>query len=451
MAWQTGPGKRHAPLTPAVLEQGSPTTASGRTRTYLHVDMDAFFAEVETRDNPGLRGKPVAVGGGPGKRGVVTSANYIARRFGLKAGMTSFEAQKRCPEVIFLPVNGSKYTYVSAQIMTALERFSPQVRPLSVDEASLDITDCERHFGSAQNLGRELKELISLKFRLPCTVGIGHNRLVAKMAANLGKPDGLLELNKDNAAATFAPLPVQKMVGIGDATRIALEQLGIVTLGDLAKCPDSHLKVRFGILGHNLKKMARGEWAGRMRMDDEREPEEKSIGHQRTFGENISDVSQLKARLVGLTEMVARRVRRAGVVGQVLTLQLRYTNFDTPHHQLKMPVPTDDEETLIEYAWRLLGELWVPGSEVRLLGLSLGNLSPKSEWTGQLDLFASKHNRRRDNLYEAIDALRDRFGEKTVARLMGGRFQEKKRRGSSEEIIPFANRVRLQQAHEAVK
>jgi len=443
MGWQKGPGSRYAPLTPAVLDPGCEEHSPEIPRTYLHIDMDAFFASVEERDNPDLKGKPVAVGGGPGKRGVVTTANYVARKFGLHSGMSSFEAQKKCPDAVFLPINGSKYIYVSAQIMAALESFSPIVRPLSVDEASLDITGCDRHYGNLAMLGQAIKDKIREKFELPCTVGIGPNRLIAKMAANIGKPDGLLVLDSEGAAKAFAPLPVDKMVGIGKSTSAALEGIGIRTLGDLANCSDYKLKNRFGIIGPNMKKMARGEWAGRMRLDDERAPIEKSIGHSRTFSENISDIVELRCRLVGLSEMGARRVRRAQVVGQVLTLKLRYPDFRTPSHQMRMPSATDDEETLIDYAWKLLSELWNPGAPVRLLGVSLRELAPKKEWSGQLNLFSLRRQRRACDLHEALDTLRDRFGENVVSRAMSGRYKGKPKRGSSGEIIPFGHRLSM--------
>ncbi len=429
--------KRHAPLNPAVLDPGEKGATGNKPRLYLHIDMDAFFAAVEMRDNPDLRGKPVAVGGGPGNRGVVTTASYEARKFGVKSGMPAMEAKRRCPQIIFLPVNGSKYTYVSALIMKLLENFSPSVRPLSVDEASLDVTGTQRLFGSPASLGQRIKSEIQRRFHLPCSIGIGPNRLVAKMAANLSKPDGLLQLTQKEAERTFAELPVDKMIGIGKSTAQALEQLGIITLGDLAKCPDYTLKNRFGILGPVLSQMARGEWAGRMKQDDEREHEEKSIGHQRTFGKDIADEKDLKARLVGLSEMVARRVRRARFVGEVLRLKIRTTDFKTPHHQMKLPQPTDDEAVIIEYSWKLFQEIWIPGTPLRLLGLSLATLSPKEEWSGQLDLFYSKTKQRACDLYEAMDNLRDRFGERIIARAMGGRFGEKSRRGSISEIATF--------------
>lgn len=403
----------------------------------LHVDMDAFFASVEERDNPHLKGRPVAVGGSTGKRGVVTAANYCARKYGLKAGMPSGQARKLCPHAVFLPVNGRKYVFVSAQIMAELESFSPKVRPLSVDEASLDISDSEQLFGGPEELGRQLKNRIVSRFGLPCTVGIGPNRLAAKMAVNMCKPDGLLVLKTANIANALAPLPVGEMVGIGKSTRAVLEQMGIFTLGQLAAASDYALKIRFGIHGPTLKKMARGEWAGRMKKDDERGPEEKSIGHQRTFAENITDIECLRAKLVGLSEMVGRRVRKGGYSGRVLTLTVRYSDFHTITHQTRLPEPTDDEETLIVYSWRLLSEVLKKEVPIRLLGLSLGEVAPKNETNRQLDLFNARRVHRMEKLHCALDQLRDRFGEKVVTRAMGGRYQSRSNRGSFEDIVPL--------------
>lgn len=432
-------GHHHAPLSLAVLDPGTRPTKSGRPRLYLHIDMDAFFASVEVRDNPEYIGKPVVVGGGPGNRGVVTTASYEARVFGIHAGMPAMEAKRRCAKLIFLPVNGRKYTYASAVIMKILEGFSPYVRPLSVDEASVEITGTERLFGKPTELARKIKEKIYHKTHLPSTIGIGPNRLIAKMAANLGKPDGILQFDQQQALETFSTLPVDKMIGIGKSTKKTLESLGIFTLGELGDFPERLLKGTFGINGPVLKQMARGEYAGRMQLHEDREPEEKSMGHQRTFGKNISEKGELRVRLVGLAEMVARRARRAKVVGRVLTLKLRYTDFKTPHHQTILPVPTDDEETLIEYSWKLLDEIWIKGKPLRLLGLSLNRLAPNTVWSGQLDLFTLKSRQRLEDLYEAVDTLRDKFGEKVVSRVMGGRYENREKLRSASDIVPFGH------------
>ncbi|MDP8239505.1 MAG: DNA polymerase IV [Candidatus Hatepunaea meridiana] len=427
MSWHHDKHNPHTIISPATLENVTKNPfRSDIERTFLHIDMDAFFASVEIRDNPALEGRPVAVGGSHGNRGVVTAANYIARKYGLKAGMTAVEARRRCPHAVFLRVRGEKYTYVSAQIMAALERFSPDMRPLSVDEASLEITGCLKLYGGAVRIGEEIKQLIWSKFRLPSTVGIGPNRLVAKMAANLGKPDGLLVIHSEEAAEVFAPLPVDKMIGIGKATTNALNGIGITTLGQLAKAPDRLLKSRFGILGPVMKKLARGEWSGRMRKDEDRGPIERSIGHQRTYGEPISDPAALKAKLVALAEMVARRVRRARMVGRVLTLTIRYTDFTTISHQSVLPVITDDEDELILHAWRLLNEALEEKRKVRLLGLSLGRLKSKEKHDRQLDIFFSNLKLKHEELHNALDNLRDRFGERVIARAMGGRWEPRK-------------------------
>ncbi|MCF7809958.1 DNA polymerase IV [bacterium] len=424
MAWHHDKHGRHAILSPATLENATrdPSDQSVE-RTFLHIDMDAFFASVEIRDNPHLEGRPVAVGGSSGNRGVITAANYEARKYGLGAGMTAVEARKRCPNVIFMPTRGPKYTYVSALIMAALEKFSPDVKPLSVDEASLEITGCLKLYKSAVELGSDVKKTIKERFNLPCTVGIGPNRLVAKMAANLGKPDGLMIIKTDEVAEIFAPLSVRKMIGIGKATEAALDRIGIRTLGQLAAAPDALLKSRFGILGPVMSKLARGEWSGRMKKDDDRDFCEKSMGHQRTYGEPLSNPEDMRAKLVALSEMVARRVRRAKMVGRVLTLTIRYTTFETISHQVRLPFVTDDEEHLIKYAWRLLSEALEEGKQVRLLGLSLGVLSDKEKDDRQLDLFLSKEKLKRECLYSALDNIRDRLGERVIARAMGRRWE----------------------------
>ncbi|NQU04918.1 MAG: DNA polymerase IV [Calditrichaeota bacterium] len=390
--------------------------------------MDAFFASVEIRDNPFLEGRPVAVGGSSGNRGVITAANYEARKFGLGAGMTAVEARRRCPNVVLMPTRGQKYTYVSALIMAALEKFSPDVKPLSVDEASLEITGCLKLYKSAMELGKDVKKTIWDRFHLPCTVGIGPNRLVAKMGANLGKPDGLMIIKADEAADVFAPLSVRKMTGIGRATEAALDRIGIRTLGQLAAAPEALMKGRFGILGPVMSRLARGEWSGRMKKDEERHVGEKSMGHSRTYGEPLSSPEQMKAKLVALSEMVARRVRRAKMVGRVLTLTIRYTDFRTISHQVRLPWVTDDEEHLIRYAWRLLTEALEAGKQVRLLGISLGVLTDKEKDDRQLDLFTAKIKQRRECMYTAMDNLRDRMGERVIARAMGRRWEPYDRR-----------------------
>lgn len=400
-------------------------------RTFLHVDMDAFFVSVEERDNPALRGRPAAVGGGPGKRGVVTSPNYRAREFGVKAGMPLGQALRLCPRLITLPVRAGKYLFVSAGIMSALEEFSPEVRVLSVDEASLDVTGLGGRFGGYEGLGRAVKTMIRGRFGLPCTVGIGVNPLVAKVAAGLAKPDGLMVVESGSERALLAPLPVDKLPGIGPSTATALHRLGITRLGQLANAPERLLKSAFGVMGPVLAEMARGEWSGRMRQDEERGFGAKSIGHQRTFAENLSDPEALRTELVGLAEAVARRARADGYAGRTLTLTIRYADFQTHSHQTVLPEATADEEILIAYAWRLLAEALKSGRAVRLLGLSLGRVSAGLWPVRQGDLFGA--GAKRERLYGAMDRLRDRYGERVIGRAMGGRW--KPRRGAG--IVPF--------------
>ena len=397
-----------------------PETKSVTDKLYLHVDMDAFFASVEMRDNPALKGHPVAVGGSSdGRKGIITAANYTARKFGLKAGMPAIEAKRRCPKVIFVKLDSRKYTYASAQIMDILEGFTPEVRILSVDEASLEISGILWRYGTPVAVGQAVKDMITCRCNLPSTVGIARNRLVAKVAADTSKPDGLRYLVPGSEAAYLAPFPVSKMCGIGPATEVALGKLGLKTLGELAVASEELMKLRLGVLGPWMVQMARGEYVGRMQQDDARGSDEKSMGHERTFGKPVTDHSELKGWVVALAEMVARRVRNGAMVGRVLTMKLRYSDFDTLHHQSVMPEPTDDEEMLILQGWKLLDQCWKQGRAVRLLGLSLGALTPKDESAMQMSLFVGKQIIRREALYKALDSLKDRFGEKIILRAMG--------------------------------
>lgn len=411
----------------------------GRAAAFLHLDMDAFFASVEERDNPQLKGRPVVVGGSAlGRRGVVTSANYIARRYGIKAGMPLGEAARLCPRAVFLPVNPPKYTYLSAQIMEALESITPDVVPLSVDEASLQVSGVLHLYPNGVALCQQVKDLIRGRFNLPCTVGMATNPLVAKIAADVAKPDGLLVIAPGSEAEFLAPLEVDKMTGIGPATAEHLRRLGIRRLGDLAAYPAALLRLHFGKNGPLMARAARGEWVGGdaviRRESPHRSPEmlfgasgvylapeEKSIGHERTFSEDVRDELCLRAWIVLLAEMVSRRARRAGKVGKVVVLKLRYTDFTTLHHQATLEEPTQDEEVLFQTGWRLLDEVWERGRPVRLLGLSIHHLSDDGEFSSRWLLF----QRVRPNLpalYRAADLLRDRYGEQVIGRAMGRLF-----------------------------
>jgi len=385
--------------------------------------MDAFFVSVEVRDNPALKGKPCAVGGSSGNKGIITAASYEARKFGLRAGMSSLEAHRLCPSCIFLPTDAHKYTYASAQIMDLLESFSPDVKVMSVDEASLEISGCLRLFGSPEDVGRQVRAAIRQRVNLPSTVGIASNRLVAKVAADASKPEGLRYILPGTEAAFLAPMPVEKMCGIGPATGKVLNRLGFKTLGELAQASDEIMRLRFGILGPALAQMARGEYAGRMVHDDERGSLEKSMGHERTFHEPVANEDDLRAWIVALGEMVARRARQAEMVGRVLTLKLRYTDFETLSHQSVLPVTTADEELIISHGWRLLGEAWQKGRPVRLIGLSLGELKEQKSLPGQLDIFLGRELIKREALYRAVDELKDKFGEKAVLRAMGQKWR----------------------------
>ncbi|MFN3821988.1 MAG: DNA polymerase thumb domain-containing protein, partial [bacterium] len=350
------------------------------------------------------------------------------------------EAKRLCPQAVFLPVRPHKYTYLSAQIMSALEEITPQVYPLSVDEAVLQVTGVLHLYSGGEDLCIKVKEMIRDRFSLSATVALASNPLVAKVAADVAKPDGIQVIYPGAEADFLSPLEVEDMPGVGPATAEQLRKLGIRKLGDLASYDQRILKLYFGKNGPILARAARGEWVG-WRSDEktlasrlDREPEmrfgdsgvylaseEKSIGHERTFGEDILSRGVLRAWIVLLAEMVARRARRAGKVGRVLVLKLRYHNFVTLHHQCSLEEPTTDEDVLISAGWRLLDEVWQAGKAVRLLGLSLHHLEEETI-SSRNSLFHWRSPLKLHYLYQALDGLRDRYGENIVGRAMGRYF-----------------------------
>jgi len=394
---------------------------------YLHVDMDAFFVSVEMRDDPTLKGHPAVVGGGSGNKGIITAANYEARKYGLKAGMTVVEARRKCPKCIFVPMHVEKYIDASRKVFALLDRFSPDVKVLSVDEASVEISGLYRLFGPPEEIGRRIRMAIRENVNLPATVGIASNRLIAKVAADLAKPDGLSYVPPGTEAAFLSPLPVKEMAGIGPATEAALTRLGITTLGRLSHAPLDIMKSHFGVVGEWLVGMAKGEYVGRMELDDQRGEVERSMGHERTFEAPLTNRDDLRAWIVALAEMVGRRLRRAKLGGKVLTLRLRYNDFETLSHQSALIYYTNDEQDMIEEGWRLLDQIWQVGRAVRLVGISLGGLKPWSEVGRQMNLFFVRDPVRREELYKALDTVKNRFGDKAILRAMGLKWRVRRR------------------------
>jgi len=382
-------------------------TKAAKSHTILHVDLDAFFAAVEQRDNPELRGKPVIVGGGgPNDRGVVSTASYEARVFGVRSAMPLRTAGALCPNAIFIPVHGRKYAEASKQVMEILRRFTPLVEPLSIDEAFLDLTGTEGLFGSGEDVGRKIKKAIQDDVQLTASVGVAANRLVAKIASDLKKPDGLVVVPYGEEREFLAPLPLERLWGVGARTRLALADYEIKTIGDLAELPLDVLTRRFGSMGRVLSARARGvgdtDVGGDMAA--------KSVSHEHTFDVNTDDWEVMKRTLLALSEGVGSRLRTAGIKCTTISVKIRDSEFVTITRQRTLDAPTDSTDVIWQAAIALTRRE-VKGMRVRLLGVAATGLGEEQ----QIPMFADEDDRHR-RAVEAADALRKRFGSRTIRR-----------------------------------
>jgi DNA polymerase IV len=375
-------------------------------RTILHVDLDAFFASVEQRDRPELRGKPVIVGGDPGGRGVVSAASYEARRFGVHSAMSLREAVRRCPDGVFLPVDGRRYQQASRDVMAILRRFTPQVEPISIDEAFLDVTGSRQLFGDGRAIALAIKAAIREDVDLPASVGVATTKLVAKIASDLRKPDGLVVVEPGEEAAFLAPLPISRLWGVGEKTAVALADYGIRTIGDLAALSPDVLVRRFGKHGASLASRARGMDADPVHQGDPA----KSVGHEHTFDADTSDRETIERTLLAMSDGVAGRLRSAGVRASTIAVKIRDSSFRTITRQRTLPEPTDMTDPIFRAAVEL-ARPEVRGIRVRLLGVTASNLGDRE----QLGLFPSEEPRRRAAI-EAADTIRRRYGERAVTR-----------------------------------
>jgi DNA polymerase-4 len=376
-------------------------------RTILHVDLDAFFAAVEQRDRPELRGMPVIVGGGgPNQRGVVSTASYEARVFGVHSAMPLRTAGALCPQGIFLPVDGRKYAQVSKDVLAILRRFTPLVEPISIDEAFLDVTGSRKLFGDGETIARAIKAAVHDEVGLTISVGVARTKLVAKVASDLRKPDGLVVVPPGTEAEFLAPLPITRLWGVGAKSAAMLGEYGVRTIGDLAALPDDLLERRFGRTGASLGDRARGLDAD---VVSDRDPA-KSIGHEHTFDVDSSDREVIERSLLGLSEGVAGRLRDSGVKASTVTVKIRDSSFRTITRQRTLKEPTDLTEPIFRTALEL-ARPEVRGKRIRLLGVTASGLGERD----QLSLFGSDDPARR-RVVEAEDQVRHRFGDRAITR-----------------------------------
>jgi len=372
----------------------------------LHIDMDAFFISVEQRDNPALMGKTAAVCGSL-SRSVVTSATYEARPYGIRAGMSTQEAKRRCPQLILVEGNHSKYTETAARIFSILKEYTPLVEVASIDEAYLDITQSLLLFQSPPLIAKSIKDQIREREQLTCSIGVAPNKLLAKLGSRLKKPDGLLVIRKEEVEEVLRDLPVSKLNGIGPKLGEALNSIGVFTCGQLGKFPVSVLAKRFGVIGERLHEMGLG-------LDDspivpfDEEEDAKSISHSVTLEEDTSDPNILRKVLLQLSEKVSRRMRRERFYGRRIAITVRYSDFFTFSKQKTLSKWVNSGNEIFKLAFEIFESIPHP-KPIRLLGVGVSVL--KKEWC-QLDLFEERG--KKDSLLKAMDRVNERFGDWTL-------------------------------------
>ncbi|HEX5167275.1 MAG TPA: DNA polymerase IV [Thermomicrobiales bacterium] len=394
----------------------------GRQRWVIHADLDAFFAAAEVLRRPELAGLPVVVGGAPEGRGVVAAASYPARAFGVRSAMPMAEALRLCPDLVIVRGDHHYYRELSHQFRTILDAFSPLVEVVSIDEAYLDASDSDRLFGGAEALAVALKRRVRDEIGLTVSLGVAGNKLVAKIASDLDKPDGLRVVRPGQEAATLAPLPIERLPGVGPKSTARLREGGIQTLGQLAVAPDVLLRAVAGNDAERLRARARGEDDRPVVPAWEREPR-KSIGHEETFGRDLRGLPELDAPLYHLSAATGSELRREGLTGTTVTLKLRYSDFTTITRQASLLKASDAHQEIYQLARTLLSRaLAERNSPVRLLGVRMTGLASAR----QLALFDDADERTR-KLNAAIDQLAAKGGERLV---VPARFAAPRRRPS---------------------
>jgi DNA polymerase-4 len=381
---------------------------SSRTRAIIHLDMDAFYAAVEVLDDPELKGTPVIVGGSK-ERGVVSSASYEARKFGVHSAQPIATAARLCPQGVFLPVRMWRYQEISQQIFKIFQRFSPLVEPLSLDEAFLDVTGSTRLFGTPEEIARKIKEQVVEETGLTVSAGVAPSKFVAKIASDMQKPDGLTIVPEGKVEEFLEPLPIEKLWGVGKATRKILAHLGVRTIGDLGLLSSKLLVRKLGKQGLHLYLLAKG--VDEREVEPEREV--KSVGHEDTYPIDISDLKETRKQLLSLATRVAKRLRGYGLVGKTVTLKVKYYDFVQITRSITLGEPTDDNRKIFQTCCDLLEKTEVGRRPVRLLGISLSQLSDSDE-TKQLALFAVEEPDRRRRLNKALDTISEKFGDEAI-------------------------------------
>lgn len=387
----------------------------------MHIDLDAFFASIEQRDHPEWQGRPLVVGAAPGQRGVVATCSYEARRYGVRSAMPISQAAQRLPDdAVYVRPRMAHYASVSKQIMAAIENISPSVEQASVDEAYLDVSGLERLIGPPETIGRQAKHIIKNTVGLTASVGIGPNHLIAKLASEYRKPDGLMVVHPHEVQAFLDPMPISALRGIGPKTAPALRQMGLERIVDVRQTDPALLERRLGLrLAQVILNQAHGRGSGEVQPHSVRQ----SISKETTFEQDIVDPARLRETLLwAAAQEVGRTARSEGLQGTTITLKIRLGNFKTFTRQRKLPAPTDDDTVLYRQAWTLYQESGLDEHPVRLLGLGLSDW--QQDAPSQEDLFdtpshppdhaQTPQRDRRTRLFQAIDGIGDKFGQNAI-------------------------------------
>ncbi len=379
-------------------------------RFILHADLDAFFASVEQLDNPDLRGKPVLVGG-TGKRAVVAAASYEARAFGCHSAMPTAQALRLCPQAIVVRGRGKRYRELSRQVFEIFESVTPLVEPLSVDEAFLDITGSIRLLGKPEDIAQSIRTRVNQTTGLTISVGLAPNKFLAKLASEINKPDGMAVITPETIHSTLDPMPVTAIFGIGKSAKERFARLGIHTIGQLRAAPDELIEARLGSFGPHAKLLAQG-------IDDRPVVPDriaKSVGHEQTFGDDLTDKDQIRAVLLGQVEQVARRLRSKQRTAKTVTLKLRFGDFETITRAHTLETETDRTEDIWQAAEQIF-ESWMRTSfrPVRLIGVSASQLSNTED--AQLQLFGEGERKKLSGIDKASDEIAKRFGADFIGR-----------------------------------
>ncbi len=381
----------------------------------IHLDLDAFFASVEQRDNPAYRGKPLIVGGisgsgGNSNRGVICAASYEARQYGVHAGMPIWEARQKCPRGIFVPTQMNKYLKESKKFFQICSSYTPLIEPLSIDELFLDVSGCESLFGSSECIGRKIKERVWQELRLKVSVGIAENKFLAKIATNLGKPNGFYIIPSKDIKKILYPLPVSSLWGIGKKTEELLKKFGIYQVEQLAKMPDSILENLLGKNGKKIKLLAQGV---------DNSPVTplstiKSISKETTYSANIIEKEILIKELLKISQLVGYTARKKGYKGRTITLKIRFHNFITFNRSKTLENPTHLDDIIFKTVVELLDKIKHKKGGVRLLGIKLSNLALGNE-RKQLKFLRDEEDKL-EQLTQSLDKIREKFGTKAVTR-----------------------------------